>query len=104
MGLSESDIAYTHEIFEELGDITSRKMMGGLSIYCNGVIFSILDSQGTLYLKAKGGFEKEMEAAGAVQFGADTGKTMCYWTMPCSALDDPDIALDWARRAFTALS
>lgn len=104
MSLSESDIAYAHEIFEELGDITSRKMMGGLSIYCDGVIFSILDSQGTLYLKAKDAFAQEMEAAGAVQFGTDTGKTMCYWTMPDSALDDPDIALDWARRALTALA
>lgn len=103
MSLSESDIEFAHEVFAPLGQITSRKMMGGLSIYCDGVIFSILDSAATLYLKAKGDFADEMAAAGAIQFGAETGKTMCYWTVPDEAIDDPDMVLDWAKRALRGL-
>lgn len=103
MSLSQSDIAFAHELFAPLGDISSRKMMGGLSIYCDGVIFSILDQDATLYLKARGGFADQMAAAGAIQFGAQSGKTMCYWTLPEQALDDTDTALDWAKRALSAL-
>lgn len=103
MSLSESDIKFTHEMFAPLGQITSRKMMGGLSVYCDGVVFSKLDASATLYLKAKDGFADEMAAAGAIQFGAETGKTMCYWTLPDAAIDDPDMVLDWAKRAINAL-
>ena len=97
------DIANVEELFEPLGLITHRKMMGGLSIYCDGQIFSILDSESTLYLKAKDVFAEEMENAGARQFGAETGRTMGYWTMPDDALDDPDSISDWARRALSHL-
>ncbi len=103
MSLSENDIEFTHEVFAPLGPITSRKMMGGLSIYCDGVIFAILDQSATLYLKARDEFAAEMAAAGAAQFGAETGKTMCYWTMPDDAIDDPEMVLDWAKRALRAL-
>lgn len=103
MSLTESDIAFAHELFAPLGEISSRKMMGGLSIYCDGVIFSILDQDATLYLKARDGFAQEMAAAGSLQFGAESGKTMCYWTLPDEAVDDSDAALGWAKRTLIAL-
>lgn len=103
MSVTESDIEYAYEIFASLGQITGRKMMGGLSIYCDGVIFSILDQSATLYLKARDDFAAQMAAAGSHQFGAESGKTMCYWTVPDDALDDPDLILDWAKRALNAL-
>jgi len=28
---------------------------------------------------------------------------MAYWTMPEEAVDDPDLACDWARRALAHL-
>jgi len=103
MSLTDSDIVFAHEMFAPLGLITSRKMMGGLSIYCDGVIFSILDQSATLYLKARGGFADELATAGSRQFGAESGKTMCYWTLPDAAIDDADMVLDWAKRALSAL-
>ena len=103
MSVTESDIAYAHDLFAPLGQITSRKMMGGLTIYCDGVVFSILDQDATLYLKARGELADELAAEGSPQFGAETGKTMCYWTLPDDAIDDTDAALDWAKRALLAL-
>ena len=103
MSISDGDIAFAHDLFAPLGTITSRKMMGGLSIYCDGQIFSILDSELTLYLKAKDAMAEAMAAAGSHQFGAETGKKMGYWTLPDMAMDDPESACDWARRALTAL-
>ena len=103
MSVSDSDIAFVHELFDGLGAITHRKMMGGLSIYCDGQIFAILSSGGRLYLKAAGAFAAEMAAEGAVRFEMEDGRGLNYWTLPEAALDDPDLACAWARRALAAL-
>jgi DNA transformation protein and related proteins len=107
MAVTADEITLMHDMFADLGNITSRKMMGGLSIYCEGIIFAILSSESTIYLKAKGEFADEMAAAGARQFSMVNkhGKTssMGYWTMPDEGLDDFDLACDWARRALQHL-
>ena len=103
MSVTDSEIAFVHELFDGLGAITHRKMMGGLSIYCDGQIFAILSSGGRLYLKAAGAFAAEMAAEGAVRFEMEDGRGMNYWTLPEAALDDPDVACDWGRRALAAL-
>lgn len=98
MSVSESDIEFAMELFAPLGELTNRKMMGGLTIYHAGQVFAIVSGNGEIFLKAKGDFAGRMSDAGARQFGSD-GKTMGYWTIPEAALDDPDIACDWARQA-----
>jgi DNA transformation protein and related proteins len=103
MAVSDSEIAFAHELFEGLGPITHRKMMGGLSVYSDGQIFAILSSTGRVYLKASGTFAEEMAAEGSERFEMGDGKGMNYWTLPDAALDDPDAACDWARRALAAL-
>jgi len=103
MSLSESDIAFVHDVFAPLGTITTRRMMGGLSIYCDGRIFAMLDSRAVPYLKASGAFVDRLARAGARQFGAGTDRTMGYWTLPPDALDDFDSACDWGRQALAAL-
>ena len=103
MSVTDSEIAFVHELFDGLGAITHRKMMGGLSIYCDGQILAILSSGGRLYLKAAGAFAAEMAAEGAVRFEMEDGRGMNYWTLPEAALDDPDVACDWGRRALAAL-
>lgn len=103
MSVSEAEIAFVMELFADLGGLTNRKMMGGLSIYRNGQIFAILGSQGVVYLKAKGDFAAEMQAAGSRIFAMEDGRSMGYWTLPEAALDDPEIACDWARLALSHL-
>lgn len=103
MAVSDEEIAFARELFDGLGTITHRKMMGGASLYCDGQIFAILRSDGRLYLKAKGAFAEELEAEGATIFEMD-GRSMGYWTLPDPALDNPELACDWGRRALAALS
>ena len=103
MSVSDSDIAFAHELFEGLGGLTHRKMMGGLTLYTDGQIFAILDADAVPYLKAKGAFAEALAAEGSRQFGDESGDRMGYWTLPEAALDDPDLACDWARRALAAL-
>ena len=104
MSVSDSEIARVLELFEGLGDLSQRKMMGGLSIYHQGQIFAILSRAGEVYLKARDGFAEELEAAGARKFCTEDGRSMHYWTLPEAALDDSELACDWARRALAALS
>ncbi|MEE9428380.1 MAG: TfoX/Sxy family protein [Paracoccaceae bacterium] len=103
MSLPDDTIAFVLELLEPIGALSTRNMMGGLCIYSEGQIFAILDSDGTLFLKAKGGFADRLQAAGSRQFGSDHGKRMGYWTLPEAALDDADVACDWARQALADL-
>ncbi len=102
MSVSDSDITFVKELFAPLGTITHRKMMGGATFYSDGQVFAILSSSGEVYLKARGGFAEDLAAEGSRIFGMN-GKNMGYWTLPDAALDDPEAASDWARRALAAL-
>ncbi len=108
MSVSDADIAFATELFAPLGALSSRKMMGGLTIYCAGQIFALVDSQGQIFLKAKDAFAQELAETGARQFSSlnKDGKTtsMGYWTLPDAALDDPELACKWARKALDQLT
>lgn len=107
MSVSDADIAFAKELFEGVGDITTRKMMGGLCLYSGGTIFALLYSDGTLYLKGAGDFVSKLEDLGTTRWtyerkdGKITG--MPYWTLPDAALDDPVYACDLAREALQYL-
>ncbi|MBW6417323.1 TfoX/Sxy family protein [Celeribacter sp. PS-C1] len=103
MAITAEDIAYIYDLFGPLGGLTHRKMMGGLSIYFDGQIFAILSTDGRVYLKAGGDFAKDLAAEGSVKFEMENGRGMNYWTLPEAALDDPQEACAWARRALDAL-
>jgi DNA transformation protein len=80
-------------------------MFGGAAVYSHGLIFALLDD-GVVWLKADEINAPVLEAAGARQFIYPTkdGKTMAmaYWSLPESALDDADEAVDWARQSIDA--
>ena len=108
MAVSKEALTYVTDLFAGVGDITTRKMMGGLCLYSGGQIFAILGSDDEIYLKADGEFADILEAEGCRKF-AMTRKdgsvgSMGYWTLPDAARDDPDLASDWGRRALEALS
>jgi DNA transformation protein len=74
-----------------------------LAIYADAVIFALIDSTGDLMIKAKGALAEEIAAEGSQQFihegkGA-TRAAMPYWTLPCAAMDEPELARDWAQRS-----
>lgn len=108
MSVSEEQIEQLHDLFAPLGPITTCKMMGGLAIYHDGTVFALLHSTGALYLKGAGGYGDTLESLGGVRWSykkKDTGKEvqMPYWSMPESALDDPDEASALARAALDNL-
>ncbi|MEL6838896.1 MAG: TfoX/Sxy family protein [Pseudomonadota bacterium] len=97
MAVSDADIAFATDLFSDLGQITSRKMFGGLGLYHDGVIFAVVSSAGRVYVKTTADAAAALAAAGAEQF-----HNMPYWSLPESALDDPETACNWARRFLNA--
>jgi len=103
MSISDADIAFVKDHFAGVGTLTTRKMFGGLSIYADGVIFALFISTGALMIKAKGALASDLAAQGSQQFihdGKDDKRVaMPYWTLPDAAMDEPELACDWARRS-----
>ena len=96
---------WVREHFTALGALEIKRMFGGAAIYSNGLIFALLDD-GVVWLKADEINAPLLEEAGARQFTFPTkdGKemAMAYWSLPETALDDPDEAVDWARQSIDA--
>ena len=106
MTISDPDAAFAVELFSALPNLTTRKMTGALCLYSDGVIFAVAGEDG-IYLKARGSMPDALQAAGSRQFKIErkdgTVGTNGYWTLPEPALDDPQLACDWARRALREL-
>jgi DNA transformation protein len=107
MSVSDADIAFALELFDGLGPISTRKMMGGLCLYRDGVIFSILHGDGSIWLKGSGAFADHLTAEGWTRwtYARDGGKmaAMPYWRLPDALLDDPETACKLARDALAHL-
>jgi DNA transformation protein len=92
------------DLFGALGAVDTRRMFGGHGIYLGGRIFA-LEIGGEIYIKAGEGIADRFRAAGSRPFSyGRNGKitTMGYWTLPESAVDDPEEAARWARVSLAA--
>ncbi|MCT4557985.1 MAG: TfoX/Sxy family protein [Pelagimonas sp.] len=107
MSISPEDIAFAKDLFSGLGDITTRRMMGGLCLYHQGTIFAIVHSDSTLWIKGAGAFIDRLEDMGLTKWSytRKDGKTveMPYWSLPGEAMDDPEEACALAREALRYL-
>jgi DNA transformation protein and related proteins len=96
---------WVREHFAALGPLEIKRMFGGGAVYANGLIFALLDD-GVIWLKADEVNAPLLAEAGARQFTYPTKggaiMAMAYWSLPESALDDPDEAADWARKSIDA--
>ena len=93
---------WVREHFAALGLLEIKRMFGGAGVYAYGLIFALLDDE-TVWLKTDEVNAPLLEAAGSRQFTYPTkvGGTMsmAYWSLPESALDDPEEAVGWARQS-----
>lgn len=107
MAVSEEEIAHALDLFGDLGDLTTRKMFGGLAIYHRGTIFALLMSDGRTLLKGQGDMQARFDNLGMARWTySRPGKkatSMPYWAVPDSALDDPEEAVALAREALSHL-
>lgn len=94
------------ELFDGIGPVSIRRMFSGKGIYHDGVIFALV-LRGELMLKGDEEIAADYEAAGGRRWTYRNRRhgrevAMPYWTVPESALDDPDEMAMWARKAYEA--
>ena len=106
MSETAADLAFAEDLFSGLGQVQARRMFGGAGLYAGGVMFALID-EGRIYLKTDAALQADLAAAGAVSWiyaerrGPKAGVPVetSDWSLPEPALDDPDEACAWARRA-----
>lgn len=93
---------YALELFESLPNVRIKRMFGGAGVYAGDVMFGLIDD-GVIYLKTDEALRAELAAQGSTFwiYSRKDGTTeqSSYWRLPDSALDDPDEATRWGRRA-----
>jgi len=97
---------FVTELFAGLGPVQVKRMFGGAGGYADGVMFLLLDDD-TIYIKTDEALRAELRTEGSGPFvwepqsGPRKGEKvdLGYWRLPDSALDDPDEAVRWGRKA-----
>jgi DNA transformation protein and related proteins len=84
----------------DLGEVTSRKMFGGVGLYSDGVFFGII-ARDALYLKVDERTRGAYERAGMLPFAPFPGRqtTMRYYGVPVEVLESGMELTRWARDA-----
>lgn len=77
-----------------LGNVTSKKMFGGVGVFGDDVMFLIVDSSGTVFLRADEATSQRYEAAGGEKHGR-----MPYYSVPESVITDDSKLAEWAAEA-----
>ncbi|MEE9314101.1 MAG: TfoX/Sxy family protein [Rhizobiaceae bacterium] len=99
------DIPFLEELFAPFGEVTVRKMFGGMGVFHRGLSFAGV-MKDEFRFKVDGENRGDFEAEGMKQWEYERkdGKivAMGYWTVPERLLDDPDEFKVWAERAFEA--
>jgi len=99
---------FVRELFQGLGPVEIKRMFGGAGGYRDGVMFLLL-ADDTIHIKIDDALKAELRAAGSGPFqwtpqsGPRKGETidLGYWRLPEAALDDPEQAVMWGRKALT---
>jgi len=99
-------LAFAVDLFSDMGRVEARRMFGGAGLYAGGVMFGLIDDE-VIYLKVDESLKAAMVAAGARSWiyterkGPKAGipQQTSYWSLPESALDDPQEACAWGRRS-----
>lgn len=98
--------AFVAELFAGLGTVTVKRMFGGAGAYADGVMFALI-ADDVIHIKVDEALKADLAEEGcgpfvwAPQNGPRAGELveMGYWRLPDAALDDPDEAARWGRRA-----
>ncbi|HEY2275221.1 MAG TPA: TfoX/Sxy family protein [Steroidobacteraceae bacterium] len=101
MTVSSDFLAYVLEQLSQLGDVSSRRMFGGVGLYSEEFFFGLI-AEDRLYLRVDDSNRDEYTARGAAPFRpyADRPQlSMSYYEVPPEVLDDARQLVEWARRS-----
>jgi DNA transformation protein len=98
MSIDEGLYAWVQEALEPTGSVTMRKMMGGATLYLDGIIFAIM-VDGELWLKSDAEADPVWDAVSrerfTVTFRDGTVDSMNYRRAPSDVYDDAEEMQRW---------
>ena len=98
MSIDEGLYAWVQEALEPMGSVTMRKMMGGATLYLDGIIFAIM-VDGELWMKSDAEADPVWDAVSrerfTVTFKDDTVDCMNYRRAPSDVYDDAEEMQRW---------
>lgn len=102
MAVSEEVLEHALDLFRGLGPLRTGRMFSGVALYAeDDVMFAMIASSGTIYMKSDEDTGAQYRDAGSEPFtySRATGERQVtsLMSLPDSAADDPDEAVDWAR-------
>ena len=105
MAVTAAFNAFVRELLAGLGEVRTRRMVGGLGLYQGELFFGLADDE-AVYIKADAANEGAFVEAGCPLFtypGKDGEPlTMRYRRLPDAAMDDADEAARWGRLGLEA--
>lgn len=82
--------------------VTSRRMFGGVGLYCEDLFFALIAAD-VLYLKVDDSNREDYVARGCAAFQPvvrdQTVYSMSYFAVPPEVLEDADDLAHWARKS-----
>jgi DNA transformation protein len=104
MAISVEFLSYVVEQLSAVRGITSRRMFGGVGLYCEGVFFGLIMDD-VLYFRAGDENRADYEARGMRPFHPIPGKltaSTSYFELPADVLEDGEECRAWALRGVAA--
>ena len=100
MSVSESFLQYVIDQLQEVGQVNTRRMFGGVGIYSGGLFFALI-ANNTLYFKVDSTNIEDFEKLGMKPFKPykDKNQTMNYYEVPADVLEDRHELAIWAHKA-----
>jgi DNA transformation protein len=102
--VSTDYLAYVLDQLAQLGEVSSKRMFGGVGLYSDEFFFGLI-ADDTLYLRVDDSNRAEYTARGAAPFRpyADRPQlSMSYFEAPPEVLEDARHLTEWARRSVAA--
>ncbi|MFY3746521.1 TfoX/Sxy family protein [Anaeromyxobacter sp. Red801] len=101
MAISPSFVDHAVDLLSALGPVQARRMFGGVGLYCDGLMFGLLDGD-ELFLKTDGETRPWFLEAGCRMWIYPGMYETSYYRPPDEAHEDAEAMLPWARLALDA--
>jgi DNA transformation protein and related proteins len=101
MSFSADYLQYVLEQLAALGEVSSRRMFGGVGLYCDELFFGLIAAD-TLYLRVDDSNRSDYSGRGMAQFRPYADRpilSMNYYEAPAEVLEDARQLAEWARRS-----
>lgn len=79
------------DALQSLGEVSSKKMFGGYGIFGDGVMFALVDSSGTPFLRVGDSNQTRFDKA-----SSDKHSRMPYFSIPPAIFGDQSKLEEWA--------